>query len=200
MKRLNILSAALFICSISFGQILKIHSGVSISNLDWKIGSNEWKYNNESLIGYSFLVGLDYLNNTNFNLSSNIGLIKKGGKVIAIAENSADRILDVSLDYLTLNTTCEFKYQLKNKVTPFISYGPRLDMLLNELYLTTYNRFNYGLLLGGGIKYDINKIQLGFRLDYYFNFNKINMTRTEVFAGIINDKTLACNLSFGYRL
>jgi hypothetical protein len=199
MKRLKILSTALLISSFSFGQLMKIQSGISISNLDWKIGTYDWKYDNEKLIGNSFSVGLDYLDKKYYNLSSNISLLKKGGKVTATAENVSDRILQVNIDYLSVNTTFELKYPFQNKITPFISYGPRLDMLLSEIYLTNYNNYNYGLLLGGGLKYDINRIQVGFRTDYYLNFNEINKPITHVF-GVINDKTLTCNLTIGYRL
>ncbi len=165
LETIKNLSTVLLISSFSFGQLLKIQSGISISNLDWKLGSYDWKYDNEKLIGYSFSVGLDYLDKKYYNLSSNITLLKKGGKVTATAENVSDRILQVNMDYLSLNTTFELKYPIRNKITPFISYGPRLDMLLNEMYLTNYNKYNYGLLLGGGLKYDINRIQIGFRMD-----------------------------------
>ena len=199
MKHLKVLSVALLISSFSFGQLIKLQFGISISNLDWNLGSYNWKYDNEKLMSYSFSVGLDYLDKKYYNLSSNLTLLKKGGNTTATSENVPDRILKVNLDYLSLNTTFELKYPLKNKITPFISYGPRLDMLLNEMYLINYNKYNYGLLLGGGLKYDINRIQIGFRMDYYLNFNEINKPITHGF-GVINDNTLTCNMTVGYRL
>ena len=199
MKRLKYLSTVLLISSFSFGQLVKIQSGISISNLDWKLGSYDWKYDNEKLIGYSFSVGLDYLDKKYYNLSSNITMLKKGGKVTATAENVSDRILQVNMDYLSFNTIFELTYPLRDKISPFISYGPRLDMLLNELYSTNYYKYSYGLLFGGGFKYDINMIQIGFRVDYYLNFNEINKPITHVF-GVIHDKTLTCNMTVGYRL
>lgn len=201
MKKLKILATLLLISNFSFGQILKIQSGISISNIDFNLGSNGWKYENKELIGYTFSVGADYLNEKYYNLSSNLLLLKKGGKVSAKRENELDidRNLDLNLDYLSLNTTFELKYPLKNKITPFLSYGPRIDMLLNKNYLINYNKYNYGLLIGGGLKYDMEKIQIGLRTDYYINLKVINKENTHSF-GIINDRTFTCNFTVGYKL
>ncbi len=198
MKRLFYLSVMMLISFCSFSQIIKFQPGVSISNADLNLGLNDWKYNNKTLFGYSFFFGCDYLNNKYYNLSSNIGALKKGGDVTATSLTEPYRQLDLNLDYLSVNTTFELKYPLLNKITPFLSYGPRLDILLNDTRLINYNQFNYGLLMGGGLKYDINKLQFAIRTDYYLNFNVINKLNTHLF-GKINDRTLTWNISIGYN-
>ena len=198
MKRLALLSIALLITGVSFGQVLKIQSGVSISNIDIQTSgsSDNLTQDNKRLVGYSFFVGMDYLQHKNFNLSSNIGMLRKGGQALLYSNWGYGQGIKATLDYLSLNTTCDFQFPIEDKRTPYISFGPRVDILLNPI--SEYNKINYGLLLGGGLKYDINnKLQLGLRADYYLNFkdiSKTGQTRT------VSDKTFTTNLVLGYRL
>ncbi len=198
MKRLALVSIALLIAGVSFGQVLKIQSGVSISNIDIQTSGNSdnLTQDNKRLVGYSFFVGMDYLQHKNFNLSSNIGMLRKGGQALLYSNWGYGQGIKATLDYLSLNTTCDFQFPIDDKITPYISFGPRVDVLLNSI--SEYNKINYGLLLGGGLKYDIsNKLQLGLRVDYYLNFkdiSKTGQTRT------VSDKTFTTNLVLGYRL
>jgi len=198
MKRLALLSIALLIAGVSFGQVLKIQSGVSISNIDIQTSGNSdnLTQDNKRLVGYSFFVGMDYLQHKNFNLSSNIGMLRKGGQALLYSNWGYGQGIKATLDYLSLNTTCDFQFPIEDKITPYISFGPRVDVLLNSI--SEYNKINYGLLLGGGLKYDINKkLQLGLRADYYLNLrdiSKTGQTRT------VSDKTFTTNLVLGYRL
>jgi opacity protein-like surface antigen len=198
MKRLALLSIALLIAGVSFGQVLKIQSGVSISNIDIQTSGNSdnLTQDNKRLVGYSFFVGMDYLQHKNFNLSSNIGMLRKGGQALLYSNWGYGQGIKATLDYLSLNTTCDFQFPIDDKITPYTSFGPRVDVLLNSI--SEYNKINYGLLLGGGLKYDINKkLQLGLRADYYLNFkdiSKTGQTRT------VSDKTFTTNLVLGYRL
>jgi len=208
MKRLKFLSAAILICTFLFGQTIKIQTGVSVSNLDWQVSSLDWKHENKNLVGIPISIGLDYFQKKHFSLSSNLGLLKKGGTVTLKApqqvptpgitigdEYLSDQKTGANLDYLSLNTTCDFSYPFKNDITPFIGLGPRIDLLLDNVDI--YNKYSYGLLFGGGLKYNIKKIQVGIRFDYYLNFN--NMYKTEQY-GTLRDKTFTTNLIIGYRL
>ncbi len=104
--------------------------------------------------------------------------------------------IKATLDYLSLNTTFDFQFPIEDKVIPFISFGPRVDLLLNSI--SEYNKFNYGLLLGGGLKYPLSdKLQLGLRADYYLNLRDISKTGQN---RTISDKTFTTNLVLGYRL
>ena len=198
MKRLPLLSIALLITVLSLGQVIKIQSGISISNLDMQTNGNSTNLtqDNKRLVGYSFFVGMDYLQHKNFNLSSNIGMLRKGGESMFYTNWGYGQGIKATLDYLSLNTTCDFQFPIEDKITPFISFGPRVDLLLNPI--NEYNKLNYGLLLGGGLKYDIsNKLQLGLRADYYLNFKDISKTGQ---ARTVSDKTFTTNLVLGYRL
>lgn len=208
MNRLLLLFALFFANNLLTAQTIKFQTGIAVSNFDWTIGSPSWEHENESLTGFSsFSIGLDYWNHKYFNLSSNLGYLKKGGKVtvkaidgsdtyseleIAEAPIRYDMILSAKLDYLSLNTCFEAKYPFKNNITPFISIGPRIDFLLNSYDI--YKDNSYGLICGGGIKYNIQKIQIGIRSDYYWNFDNIDKN------GEINDKTFTVNLTIGYKL
>lgn len=198
MKRSKLLSIALLISVLSFGQTLKIQSGVSISTIDMQTSgsSTGLTKENKRLVAYSFFVGMDYLQHKNFNLSSNIGMLRKGGESMFYTNWGYGQGIKATLDYLSLNTTCDFQFPIEDKVIPFISFGPRVDVLLNPI--SEYNSFNYGLLLGGGLKYPLSdKLQLGLRADYYLNFrdiSKTGQTRT------VSDKTFTTNLVLGYRL
>jgi len=199
MKKLFQLFIVVFISCSSFGQIIKIQPGLSLANISLNLGSNDWSYRNKTLLGYSLFLGFDYLNNKYFNLSSNIGVLRKGGEVIATSTYEPNRYLKLKLDYLSINTTFEVQYPLKCQLKPFLSYGPRVDYLLNDTRLSNFDQFNYGLLIGGGLKYDNENLQFAIRTDYYSNFNTINKPITHIF-GIINDRTLTCNFSIGYKL
>jgi hypothetical protein len=198
MKRSQLLSIALLISILSFGQTLKFQSGVSISTIDMQTSGSTTGLTKENkrLVAYSFFVGMDYLQHKNFNLSSNIGMLRKGGESMFYNNWGYGQGIKATLDYLSLNTTCDFQFPIEDKVIPFISFGPRVDLLLNPI--NEYCTFNYGLLLGGGLKYPLsNKLQLGLRADYYLNFrdiSKTGQTRT------VSDKTFTTNLVLGYRL
>jgi hypothetical protein len=198
MKRSKLLSIALLVTVLSFGQTLKIQSGVSISTIDMQTSGSTTGLtkDNKRLVAYSFFVGMDYLQHKNFNLSSNIGMLRKGGESMFYTNWGYGQGIKATLDYLSLNTTCDFQFTIEDKVIPFISFGPRVDVLLNPI--SEYNSFNYGLLLGGGLKYPLSdKLQLGLRADYYLNFrdiSKTGQTRT------VSDKTFTTNLVLGYRL
>lgn len=198
MKRSQLLSIALLVTVLSFGQTLKVQSGVSISNIYIQTSgsSDNLTQDNKRLVGYSFFVGMDYLQHKNFNLSSNMGMLRKGGQALLYSTWGYGQGIKATLDYLSLNTTCDFQFPIEDNITPYISFGPRVDVLLNPI--SEYSSFNYGLLLGGGLKYPLSdKLQLGLRADYYLNFrdiNKIGQTRT------VSDKTFTTNLVLGYRL
>lgn len=214
MKKTGLLLIGLTIAILTNGQTVKIQTGTTLSKLDWQIGSLDLSPYNETLIGYSVFAGIDYFENKYFNLSSNLGFIQKGGKgTITFTTETGEPIDEktekAKLDYFTVNTTFDLKYPIKNKIIPFISVGPRFDYLvsyssefdgLNDI--DALKKFNLGLILGGGIKYDLSKIQIGLRADYYLNFNKVAdwLAQTGNLGGKVNDKTMTLNLTIGYKL
>jgi len=214
MKHLTLLVFGLLLSTLIFGQTLKIQTGTTLSKLDWKIGNLDLAPYNETLIGYSVFAGMDYIENKYFNLSSNLGVLRKGGRgtitfTTEIGEPIDDKTEKAKLDYFTVNTTLDIKYPIKDKIFPYISFGPRFD------YLTSYSKefdglkeigalkkYNFGLILGGGIKYELSKIQIGLRADYYLNFDKVADWPAQPgnLGGEVNDKTMTLNLIIGYKL
>ncbi|MCD4665529.1 MAG: outer membrane beta-barrel protein, partial [Bacteroidales bacterium] len=135
-----------------------------------------------------------------------------GGKEKVIETNAqgepvVERINKANLDYLSVNTTLDIKFPVKDQLFPFISIGTRFDYLINHSQefdglkeLDEQSQFSYGFILGGGIKYQISKIQFGLRGDYYLNLKKIAEwpAEPENLGGEISDKTIIINLIVGY--
>ncbi|MDR2039520.1 MAG: PorT family protein [Bacteroidales bacterium] len=214
MKNLKLLVLGLFLSNLTFGQVVKIQTGTTFSKLDWVIGNSAFALFNETLVGYSIFAGMDYFEKKYFNLSSNLGFIQKGGKEThSLRNESGDflkKTINAKLDYITINTVLDIKYPIKNNISPFISFGPRFDYLINydEVFdglneMDALKKYSIGLILGGGLKYDLSKIQIGLRADYYLNFHKITDIPTQLPENLgckINDKTVILNLIIGFRL
>jgi hypothetical protein len=132
MKKIGLLLIGLTIAIFANGQTLKIQGGTSISKLEWEAFNNT--FFDQTLIGYSIFAGIDYFDKKYFNFSSNIGMVRRGGKdEIQFFDEHALPIgyktEKATLDYLSINTTFDVKYRIKKSVTPFISFGPRCDIL-----------------------------------------------------------------------
>ncbi len=216
MKKTGLLLIGLAIAILANGQTLKIQGGTSISKLDWQLeGIILAPLYTEALIGYSIFAGLDYLENQYYNLSTSVGMIRRGGRgefaqVNPHGEFTGQIITDKStLDYLSINTMIDLKYRIKEMVSPFISFGPRLDYLVNSSWhfddlkeIDGLKRASYGLILGGGLKYDISDFQFGLRADYYLDFTKVADWTIEStgISGEVKVNTFTINLIIGYRL
>jgi len=198
------------------GQNLKIQIGPTFSKLNWENSMVDETVYNNNITGVSVLIGIDYLNFKYFNLSSNIGFIQKGGKdsVFVVAplggvENKG--LLKIKLNYLTVNTTANLKFPIKDFVIPYLFVGPRIDYLISykedAVVLQQFddmgilNKLIYGVLTGVGIDFKIKKFFVGAVFDYYFNFNKIvdNTSDTNVSNEII-DRTFTIDLKVGYKM
>lgn len=216
MKKTGLLLIGLTFAILLNGQTIKIQGGTSISTLDWKLkGINVDPFYNETLIGYSVFAGLDYFDKQYFNLSSNIGMIRKGGKdEIVLTDQSGELTGQAitekpTLDYLSINTMIDLKYRIKETVSPFISFGPRFDYLVSSSKqfdsleeIDELKSTSFGLILGGGLKYDISNLQFGLRADYYLDFTKVADWTIENTGngGEVTVNTITINLTIGYRL
>ena len=156
---------------------------------------------------------IDYLDKQYFNLSSNIGVIRKGGKEkFLIADEFGfplpKLIEKATLDYLSINTTIDFKYRIKETIFPYISFGPRFDYLLRSKHFDALKESDIlkntsiGLILGGGLKYEISNLQFGLRADYFLDFTKVADWTVENSGNVgkISVNTFTISLSIGYRL
>ena len=216
MKKTGLLLIGLTFATLTNGQTLKIQGGTSISKLDWQLkGMNIDPFYNETLIGYSIFAGLDYLDKQYYNLSTNIGMIRKGGKDEIVLTDQYGELTGQTitekptLDYLSINTMIDLKYRIKETVTPFISFGPRFDYLVSSSKhfdsleeIDELKSTSIGLILGGGLKYDISNLQFGLRADYYLDFTKVADWTIENTGngGEVTVNTFTINLTIGYRL
>lgn len=217
MKKIFLIATFLTLTCFANGQSLKIQAGISSSSLDWKLVNGAMKMYEQKITGHSLFIGLDYLQKKYFNLSSNIGIIRKGGEDNHIFSTDPFGMPLVgikqkaTLDYLSVNTTFDLKYPIKEKLFPFVSFGPRLDYLtssnsnLNSLKETKeLNKLSYGINIGAGIKYQFLRVQIGIRGDYLLNLNNIsdyNVTNsTQVESIQVKDKTFLANLTLGLKL
>lgn len=142
------------------------------------------------------------------------GGLRKGGKGKVTYVTETGELIDkktekATLDYVTVNTTFDIQYPIKDKVLPFISVGPRFDYLISYSNvfdslkeIDALKKYNIGLILGGGIKYDLSKVQIGLRADYYLDFYKVAdwPAQTGNLGGKVNDKTVTLNFTIGYKL
>tara|TARA_R110002050_G_scaffold282718_1_gene430794 strand:+ start:1030 stop:1710 length:681 start_codon:yes stop_codon:yes gene_type:complete len=209
----------------AYSQVINFQLGGSLSNLNWSVADipgraslvnvDETVYE-EYIIGPSMFFGLDYLNHKYYNLSSNIGYIQKGGRY------TEDRILYIldekaQLHYLSFNTCVDVKLPLKESTHAFLRFGPRIDFLASTKgsIITNLSGPNtgeikdlmYGLMVGAGVKHDLNKLQIGLRFDYYLNLTNIaQYTYSRKYAvlgygeGTLQDNSFVFSVVLGYHL
>ena len=196
MKRLKLILIGLTITFLLNGQT-KIKGGITLSSLSWDISRNS-KYISKTLLGYSASIGMDYFDRTYYNLSFSMGVLRKGG-VVRVSSYMYDGTESIQLDYVSFNTTIDFKYPIK-KLAPFVSIGPRVDYIIShDDSFKNINKFSTGVLLGAGIKYNFSKIQIGFQADYFMNFNRIvnQPSSSDNYGTKVNDRTFALSLILG---
>lgn len=216
MKKITLVIFGLIFTHLTYGQIINIRAGTSFSKLEWKLDKiNLDPPYKETLVGLSIFAGIDYLNKKHYNLSSNIGYIQRGGRGEIPLTDSDGNLTDSTvtskpeLNYFSINTVIELKYPIKKNFIPFLSIGPRLDLLTSYSDhfdslddISELNNISFGLLIGGGIKYELTNFQIGIRCDYYQDFNKVAdwSQGTGVSGGEIITNTLTTELTFAYKL
>lgn len=208
-----LLFIALLSMQLAFGQVLHVQFGPTISNLEWSVENIRRIGPDEHLTGRSAFIGLDYLNSRYFNLSTNIGYLQKGDRSeIAYLQEGGETLefpmMKALFEYFSANTLAEVKLPIRHRFIPYISFGPRMDYLysyskdfsfieeMNEL-----PRYSYGMNVGGGIKLNFRRLQIGARSDYYLNVRKMaDWLSNSNDPGWIDDQTYLVNLTVGYKL
>ncbi len=196
-----------------FSQIIKVENGISMTSFQFKSYESPF---DKKIYTYQISSGIDYLDKGWFNLSSNVGYIRRGGKSIYESRNNdgdyLGKIADkIHIDYLTLNTTFNVKTTTYNNYTFFAGVGPRLDFKLNRNYtfggspsldISTAPKVNniaFGLKCTTGAYYEVGRIQLGLNLSYLPNFTKI-FKKDDGSGSYCHDHTFTLGLSLGYKL
>jgi hypothetical protein len=217
MKRLIILSVIIFITSVVLCQTFSLQIGPSFSNLKWENSmiDESHAHFNKTAIGFNAMIGVDYLKLKYLNLSSDFGFIRKGGRddlwYAGLELYGEEEIITVKMNYITLNTTLNFKVPIKDFVFPYVLVGPRIDYLLSYKedleFLKQFedygilNKFTYGMIAGAGIDFIIKQYIFGTGFEYYLNFNRIvNATSEWGVFNSINDRTFIIDAKIGYQL
>lgn len=212
MKRVLIFAGFMLASICSYSQIFKIQGGPTVSKLYWNYKTLNHTYFEDPILGYSIFAGFDYADAEYINLSTNFGIIRKGGKDEVEIRDAFGNYLRTEtqyarMDFLSINTLVEFNLPVDDVVFPFLSAGPRFDYLLNS----NIDQFDsdefegetvWGILLGGGLKFDLEEFQIGLRADYYQNLTKIVDSPAGPYgAGLeVTDRTWAFSFSLGYKL
>jgi len=196
--------------SVCHGQTIFLKFGPAFSKLSYTSTTCQVSQQ-ESIIGYDAIAGINYLNFKYFHLSSGFGFIQKGGiENYEIFQNDPRWVTETArLNFLTINTTFNLKVPILQIIEPYIFVGPRLDYLIsyseNDHLLKDFNYFKvlnkviYGIITGGGINFKVKSFQLGLVFDYYLNVNKLVDIKTDYTTNQISDNTFTINACFGYK-
>ena len=189
--------------SAQFIHSLEYKAGVSVSALEWNI-SNSFAASNlfpDDYIGIATAFKINYLNHKYWNLSTQIGYTQCGGSITlpftdVTGNPLGEKTLHERMDYVNLIALFEIKFPIK-KFTPYFKIGPHLDYLSSAFsYADNFNRFNYGLDIGGGITYTLNtNLFLSADYNYYWFYNQIRTTSLEVRI----TKNASLMLGIGYK-
>lgn len=196
----------------TYGQVIRLQGGPSVSNLEWSVENIRRLGPDEIFIGKSAFIGLDYLNSRYFNLSTNIGYLQKGDRSDIAYINDEEvmvfRGLEAVFDFFSLNTLAEFKLPIKQQFIPYISLGPRIEYL--QAYTKDFSfieqmdelpNYAYGFNLGAGFRLDFRRLQVGIRTDYYLKTAKMAEWDSDgEEKEWIDDTTFLVNLTIGYKL
>ncbi|MCD8194011.1 MAG: hypothetical protein LUD74_05600 [Tannerellaceae bacterium] len=207
--RMYYLVMILLVCSPVFtnAQIITIENGFSFA----KAPNLFEKFTHP----YQMSAGIEYMDKGWYNLTSNIGFLKKGGE----DKLSYGEIFDaesykwwLTARYLTLNTTFDMKAYTYDDFILYFAVGPRVDILLKATdYLklpeapriqsssiSGLNSVMWGLKCGIGVKKQVGNLQLGLNAAWLPSFNRMYSTKVE---GIhMKDRTFSVGVSMGYIL
>jgi hypothetical protein len=201
-----------------FGQTLDVQIGPSFSKSKWEnLWMTEHPLLEDKVVGANASIGLEYWDHTYFNLSSSLGFIQKGGKdSIPLAWGPPEPIpltfYKLKLNYVTFNTSVIVKIPIRNVITPYLMAGPRIDYLVSykedasivKFYedIDKLNYVRYGFITGAGIKYNLDKIQVGVVFNYLINMNNLVDFKWTSDGPLrkVSEDTYVVNFQIGYKL
>lgn len=212
MKKKNcvwLVCMLLCITAIGKAQVVTVENGFAITSMRFS------KAGLDKVYPYQMALGVQYADKGWFNLSSNIGYIRRGSQVLfgynpEPEVSVGDIVMKSKLHYITLNTTFDIKKTSRDGYSFFIGVGPRLDFKLKST-IESYAEFGssseyeptkdklegihavlFGLKCVGGIRKDFGKMQLGLNVAYLPSF-------THLSEGV-HDRTFTFGLTLGYRI
>ncbi len=187
-----------------FGQTIRIDNGLSISSMH----SKNTDFLNKSITSYHTSIGIDYLENKYYYLSSSIGLIRKGGKEFVHLSNQDDVELKNSWNFLHIKTSIRLKAPLTNNFFVYAGIAPKIDILIDspnfqDIFYPTLNyqlnKYSFGTDVELGAIKDIERFRIGLSLAYLINIGKVVNTPTQDVIKPRNN-TFLISLSLGYKL
>ena len=209
MLRITALLTLFFIVSIvSSAQIINVQSGLSYSYIDSKVGGRNTNFLGFTRTDLSLFGGVEYLNKKYFSVSSNVGFIRRGGEEPVFYTDNSGNILSTGtlkqrFDFLSINSTFNLKYPIKEKLIPYLSLGPRIDLMTAHDHTFAYFDYDgflkkriYGMVVAAGLRYRISKLLLGLRYDHLVDFNVLATDGLETNAA----KTHLVSITLGYSL
>jgi hypothetical protein len=168
--------------------------------------SSNWSNNGtDKIYKYNPCIGIEYLENNYFILSSNISLSNKAQKYSIVNNN----ILEANIQYIELNTTARFKLMTK-KTSFFIGVGPSIGWKTKSKYKihgdikeNTSDHGNFiakksviNLVTEVGAYKDFSKYRIELFTSYETNITNVIPESRKGFIG----HSLALNISLGYQL
>jgi hypothetical protein len=201
-----------------FGQTLDVQIGPSFSKSKWEnLMMSNHTLLNDKVIGTNASLGIEYWDNTYFNLSSSLGFIQKGGKdsiqiVFGPPEPIPLTFYKLKLNYVTFNTCAIVKIPFRDVIIPYLLAGPRIDYLVSYKEdvpvikgyedVDKVNCLSYGFITGAGIKYKLDKIQVGVVFNYLINLNNLVDFKWTSDGPLrkFSDNTFSLNFQIGHKL
>lgn len=180
----------------SYAQTIKINNCLSAN----------WSNNGtKKIYKYEPAIGLEYLENSFFLLSSSIGISHKNQEYPIL---NGESTLETNIKYLEVSTTGRFKFKT-NDISFFVGIGSAVDWKVKSTYKThgeiknssghgdfISNKNVINLLTEVGVYKDFNKFRLDIFAAYKSNITNIIPESRKGFIG----HSLSLNISFGYKL
>ncbi|GEM_PF-190821 len=205
--RIYYLVIILLLCRPIFtkAQVINIENGFSFAK------APEWFP--KRLHPYQMSAGIEYMDKGWYNLTTNIGFLKKGGEGrISYGDRSSfESYKDwLAARYITLNTTFDVKAYTYDNFILYFAAGPRLDLLINNTWYykqpedgkvhratgRNLNQVMWGLKCGIGVKKQLGNLQLGLHAAWLPSFN--NMFTSGIKDFKMKDRTISLGASIGY--
>ncbi len=174
---------------VACAQTIHLGTGITYSKLDWvfkevMIPDGERHYS-APLIGYSFNIGMEYLEYKKVSVTTSLMFYESGGKNTEAEKSNQGYIFqepnDVRIDYFSLGTTFNY-YPIKDKISLCLSLGPRIDLIESDLDISPLNwidkkdgvsKTNYGFTAGSGLSYAKGDFKFGIEGMYLWKAKKL---------------------------
>ena len=201
MKRILIIAFLVIINQSVFSQVIKTESGISISSMK----TNYIDILNTNLVKYSFLFGCDYLEYKYFYLSSELGVVRLGGKEQNASYGNSPFEFSESWNYFHVNTTFRLRYPIRNTFI-YIGAGPKIDILVKSNKFNNsffYNipcgleQISFGSNIETGFCTNFNRLQVGVNIKYLLNLRK---KIGNISSGALERNAFLFSIVLGYRI